>query len=442
MQKKLEYEQIENFSRNFNKNKNSKLQKNLANTPIVDVVLNKKIIKENKFEFNLELEEGKIYNQGASKRCWMFGVLNLIKNNMAHNLNYKVEDFELSPNYLNFFDKLEKANHAYQAIINADLDENSLLCDYEDHPILTGFLKDPARENGKVVFARSLINKYGIVPMEIMPETYNSLNSDDFNKWFTRKIRLDMLKLISLKKSKKDIYKEKEKMLNQCYSFIAYVLGEPPKTFDYTYTDKNNKKITIKNLTPLEFYKKYCSINLDDYVQIAQFPIFDYYKRYERRYTKNIVEADAHNFINVPQKQFTNLCLAQLKANIPVVIGCDNRKYKDKENKIFDTRVYNFDKIFGIKDMTKAEELSSFDCRAWHIMTIRGVHLVDNKPVRWKIEDTAGKENRINGYYVMNNNCFEKCVYYAWINKKFLSDKMLKALKTPAVLYGFEGSEI
>ncbi len=442
MKQKIENEQIEFFSKCFNKIKDKNLQKILANNSILDVALNEKIKKENKFEFNIELEEGKIYNQGDCKRCWIFGALNLIKNNMAHNLNQNVMEFELSPNYLNFFDKLEKANHAYQVIIDSEIDEKFLLCDYEDHPILTGYLKDPVRENGKVAYAHALLRKYGIVPISVMPETYNSLNSDDFNKWYTRKIHLDMLKLISLKKSNSDLYKEKEKMLKECYKILAYVLGEPPKTFDYTYTDENNKVVKLKNLTPMEFYQKYCSVNLDEYVLIAQIPIFDYYKKYERRYTKNIVEADAHNFINIPQKQFTELCLKQLKSNIPVVIGCDNKKYRDKESKILDTRIFNFDTLFNIKDMTKAQSLETFDCRARHIMTIRGAYVADDNPIRWKVEDSAGENNRINGYYVMNNNYFEKCVFYAWINKKFLSRKLLKVLQEPAILYGFEGSEI
>ena len=106
MEQKIEYEQIKNFSKCFKKRKNLILQNSLANKPILEVVLNKKIKKENKFEFNFELEECKISNQGSSKLCWMFGILNLIKNNMAHNLNQNVKEFELSSNYLNFFDKI------------------------------------------------------------------------------------------------------------------------------------------------------------------------------------------------------------------------------------------------------------------------------------------------------------------------------------------------
>lgn len=442
MEEKIDIDLLNKLSRNYNKTKNIKLQKILKEKPILDVCLNEAIKKENKFEFNVELENCKIYNQYSSKRCWMFAVLNLIKNDMARNLNQNVMEFELSTNYLNFYDKLEKANHVYQTIIELDMPDDFKICEYDDHPLLTGYFKEPVRENGKAVFARSLLKKYGIVPMSIMPETYNSKYSEDFNTLFTRKVHSDMLKLLKLKKQNKNVYLAKEKMLGECYNFLANVLGEPPKTFNYYYEDKNNCKKRLKSQTPVEFYNTYCSFDLGNFVQIAQMSYFDYFKKYEKRYTKNILEAEAHNFINVPQKDFTKFCLSQLKAGVPVVISCDNRKYRDKESKILDTRIFDFENRLGIKDISKSDSLETFDSRSRHLMTIRGVHLINGKPVRWKIEDTAGEESRIDGYYVMNNNFFEKCVFYAWIEKSFLSKKVLNLLDSKANIYGFEGSEL
>ncbi len=443
MKDKIENDLLKKLREKYNSNKNIGLQRKFMSQPFCDVLINQTVKKENKFEFNLELEDVNIYNQGTSKRCWMFGILNLIKNDMAHNLCQNPLDFELSPNYLNFYDKLEKANHAYQVVIDLeDVPEDFVLCDYENHPLLTGYFKDPVRENGKLVFARALLKKYGIVPMSAMPETANSINSDDFNTWFTRKVRYDMLKLLSLKKAHKNPYPAKEKMLEECYGLLANVLGEPPKTFNYAYVDENGQKKVLKNITPADFYSKYCSINLDDYMQIAQMPVFENYKLYERRYSKNVVEEEAHHFVNVPQNEFTKICLSQLKAGLPVVIGCDNRKYRDKESKILDTRIFDFERLLGIKDLNKKEALGTFDCRSRHYMTLRGVHLIDGKPIRWKVEDSAGKDARIDGFYVMNNNYFEKCVFYAWINKKFLPKRILQAFEQNPVVYGFEGGEI
>lgn len=436
-------EDLEEFGKNFRENKNEELQNRLKDNPLLDVCLNAQARDENKFEFNVELEECRRYTQAKSLRCWLFATLNFIKNDIAHNLGQSTMDFEFSANFLNFYDKLEKANHAYQMMIDLDVDLNSFrMCDYETHPILTGYLKSPVRENGKINYAVSLLKKYGIVPSSAMPETYNSSNSDDFNNLFMRKVKFDMLEILRLRKENGDVYSAKKQMLSECYSMLAHVLGEPPKTFDYTYNNENGEAVKIEGITPLEFYRSYCKINFDDYIQLANYPIFEYYKKFKRRFTQDIVEGEEYKFVNIPLSEFSELCVRQLQAGIPVPIACENRKYRDSESKILDTRNFDFEKLFGYRDMTKEQSLSAFDTRSRHVMVVRGVHLEDGKPVRWKVEDSYGDDARINGYYVMNNNYFEKCVFFALINKKFVSDKIIEASKLEPVEYGFEGGEI
>jgi len=38
----------------------------------------------------------------------------------------------------------------------------------------------------------------------------------------------------------------------------------------------------------------------------------------------------------------------------------------------------------------------------------------------------------------MNHNFFEKCVFYAMIDKKFLSKKILDVLNEKPIMFGFE----
>ena len=49
-----------------------------------------------------------ITNQKQSGRCWMFAGLNVLRVEAMKRL--KVDQFEFSQTYLQFFDKLEKAN--------------------------------------------------------------------------------------------------------------------------------------------------------------------------------------------------------------------------------------------------------------------------------------------------------------------------------------------
>lgn len=443
MDKQIEFNSLKEFSKSYRKVRDIKLEKKLKTTNIVYECVDKSVKKENKFLFNFELEPCKIYNQNTSKLCWLFGVLNLIKNDVAHNLEQNPLEFELSANYLSFYDKLEKANHLYQTIIDLEIEEydDFQLCFYQSHPLLTGYLKDPVKENGKPQYARELIKKYGLVPAVIYPQTENSKHPDVFMKYYSQKVKQDCFALLNAKRNnEKNLYDMKEKFLCQCYRMLAQVYGEPPTSFSYSYTNTKGQRKFLRNITPQEFYQKYCSINLDDFVLIANIPQKKkpYYKKYQKMYSGNIEGKSAFEYINVPQKVLTNLCLKQLLSNMPVVISCDSQKYRDVESKILDTRLFTFDKSFGLKEISKQQGLESYDICGRHLMTVRGVHLEKGEPIRWKVEDSAGEESRNNGYYVMNHNFLKKCVFYAMIDKKFLSKKILAVLNEEPIMFGFE----
>ncbi|WP_330983012.1 C1 family peptidase, partial [Propionibacterium freudenreichii] len=56
-----------------------------------------------------KVDTWKVSNQKQSGRCWLFSGLNLLRSHLINDLKL-TPDFELSQNYLHFFDKLEKAN--------------------------------------------------------------------------------------------------------------------------------------------------------------------------------------------------------------------------------------------------------------------------------------------------------------------------------------------
>lgn len=54
-------------------------------------------------------EDPGITAQEQSGRCWLFAALNILREKVAEKCH--LEQFELSQNYLSFYDKLEKANN-------------------------------------------------------------------------------------------------------------------------------------------------------------------------------------------------------------------------------------------------------------------------------------------------------------------------------------------
>ena len=66
--------------------------------------------------FSVEVRTRGITAQQKSGRCWLFAALNILREIVAERCH--LNEFELSQNYLSFYDKLEKANNFLQMVIN------------------------------------------------------------------------------------------------------------------------------------------------------------------------------------------------------------------------------------------------------------------------------------------------------------------------------------
>ncbi|WP_279384105.1 C1 family peptidase [Lentilactobacillus kisonensis] len=62
--------------------------------------------------FSIDLSTGKVADQKQSGRCWMFAALNTMRIRLMNELKV-ADDFELSQNYTNFWDKFEKSNYFF-----------------------------------------------------------------------------------------------------------------------------------------------------------------------------------------------------------------------------------------------------------------------------------------------------------------------------------------
>lgn len=157
---------IQEFSKEYNENPVNKIVENAITTNgLEEACLNKDIVAENQFVFNIELPESKRYDQKNSWKCWIYAGLNMIKHNMAKNLNIDLMKFELSSNYIAFFDKLEKANYVYEKIIHLPQEVDL------DYIKKERILANVGLENGYWEYFKNIITKYGVVPTSYMPNS-------------------------------------------------------------------------------------------------------------------------------------------------------------------------------------------------------------------------------------------------------------------------------
>lgn len=387
-----------------------------------DAAVNQREDIDNPMIFEVELESGKITNQKSSGRCWLFAGLNTMRYEIMKKLN--LETFELSQSYQMFYDKLEKANYFLESIL-ATLDEPL------SGRLVNHLLTAPVQDGGQWDMFVALVEKYGCVPKSVMPESFHSSNSGMMNKMLTLKLREDAMQLRAMERDLDKQRAAKEEMLCEIYRMLCICLGEPPRAFDVSFRDKDKNFITERNITPLAFFEKYVGQALDDYVSIINAPTADkpYGKTYTVSFLGNVAGGRSIKYLNLPSDELKRMAIAQLKDGQPVWFGCDVGQMLMRDRGIMGMNTFDYDGVLGVHfGLNKAQRLDYGESMMTHAMVFLGVHLVDGKPVRWKVENSWSDKSGQDGYYLMTDAWFDEYNYQVVVNKKYLTDEQRAAL--------------
>lgn len=435
--KGISKELLKNFSEDYCKDWRSKIVSNaIIKNGINNTALNRDSIIKMQHTFSEEIKTGKITDQKKSGRCWLFAGLNKLRYAIAQKLDLNLsekEGFELSQAYLMFWDKLEKANYFLESIIETRREKT-------DSRLVMWLLNDPMQDGGQWDMFINLVEKYGIVPQYVMPESFHSSDSSLMDKILNLKLRecSKVLREDLKEREERELRVKKEGMIKEFYALLCHFLGEPPKVYDFEYRDKKNNFHRDRNLTPLKFYKKYSSVKVSDYISIINAPTKykPFGKTYTVKYLGNVKEGRKVLYLNLKIEELKELAISQLKDKEPVWFGCDVGQMLGTKAGIMDLDLYNYKEVLDISfDLSKADRLNYGDSLLTHAMVFTGVNLVEDSPNRWKVENSWGKDNGKNGFFVMSDEWFNQFMYQVVVNKKYLSEEFLAALeKTPIEL--------
>ncbi|MFC1549772.1 C1 family peptidase [Candidatus Neomarinimicrobiota bacterium] len=432
MEYKITKRMLESFDRNIGKNRLIKMARNAAvHGEVTDLAMNWEAYSQIDHTFSeIVTGEMKVTDQKSSGRCWGFAGLNLLRILLGR--KYNLKQFEFSQNYFMFWDKLEKANYFLQNILKTlDEDWNSRL--------IMHLLIDPIQDGGQWDMFVNLIEKYGVVPQVAMPESHQSSNSSRMNRMITRKLR-ECAKILRSEHnsgvSTKELIKQKEKMLEVVYQMLVISLGTPPKTFQWQARNKEKKFIRLDPMNPQEFYKETLGINLRDYLCLINAPMVD--KKFNEVYTidylGNVVEGEIIKYVNLEIDQLKKFATTSIQNDEPVWFGCDVGKHFHRNLGVMDMELFNFELFYSTEfGLDKGGRLEYGDSMMTHAMLFTGVNLENNKPTKWRVENSWGEKGGKKGYDIMTDSWFNEYLYEIVINKKYLSPEIKKTAKKPPI---------
>lgn len=442
----------------------------ITNNDIQSLALNRQLLRRHNDFFSDKVKVKGITNQKSSGRCWLFASLNSLR--PAVIAKHKLGSFEFSQNYLSFWDKMEKANTFLQYMI--DFRDRDLM-DREMVMILQG---EPGDGGYWETFA-DLVQKYGVVPQAVMPETHSSENTRTMNNLLYQKLRSDAVKLHTMHRAGQDVGQllaAKKQMLAEVYRLLVINLGEPPRQFTWRYKSKaddadekdrdvdkedendeddegreqnepddpnepdaidttdtdETREITT---TPQRFFQEFVGVDLNDYVNVFNDTTKEFGRLYRIRMSRNMYEGRDIRYVNAEIEVLKDAAIRSIQDGVPLLFAADVSHDQSAEHGIMADGLYDYESIFGIPiQLTKAQRALYRGSVRNHGMALVGVDLQAGRPLKWRVENSWGSARGNSGYWTMYDNWFDLHVYNIVVHKKYLPEEILKITEQPAVV--------
>ena len=432
MSKGVTKSQIEEFRKSFDSDPSATVAQNaVSNADLSTLALRRDLVQDMDFSFSTKLDDWNATNQRRSGRCWLFATLNLFRVGAMKKMNLK--KFEFSQAHIHFWDKLERANHFLEAILETS-----------DRPVddrtIHFLLSDPIGDGGQWNMATNLIRKHGLVPMSAYPESHSSSNTRSMNtvlKDILRTSASEIRKILDDGGSNNEARRHKEGRMKDIWRVLCIHLGTPPEKFDWQWRDKDNEFHRKGTMTPLEFVDEYVEVDWEEYICIVNDPRNEYYRTYTVDFLQNVAGGPPVVYLNVPSNEMKDITQRLLEDGTPVWMGCDVGKNMARKRGLWDAELYDLKGLYGIQfGMEKADRLRFGQTMMTHAMLFTGVDVVDGKPRRWRVENSWGSEDSgEKGFYTMNDNWYDEHMFEIAAPKDYLTDEMKSGLKgDPIVL--------
>ena len=428
---KLSVEDLQSLRDSFTADETNRIAMNAVTAAGIDkVAKNYDRARLLQRRFSTIVDNGEATHQDRSGRCWLFSSLNVARFVAKKNMN--LEQFEFSQNYAMYYDKLERVNYFLKdmaCLVEAGEPEDSRLVQH--------LLREVMGDGGQWTMAMNVYKKYGAVPKDLFPETESSKNTDPMNNKLCKLLRQAVAHMYENPENIDQIVKN---ATEAGHRILTIHLGEPPVSFDWEWTDKDDEFHRDGEITPVEFWKKYAgSADLESYVCLVDDPRKEHPKgrKIAIEHLGNVVGGDATEYLNVPN-QFMKDCVRRVlvEQGIPVWFGAECGPMMDREAGAWATDLFEYDRVYGVRfDLSKEQRVRFGDSAMDHAMAFAGVDVADDGTTtrRWRVENSWGTKIADKGYFTMSDDWFTEYVYEVAVPKALLPEEYQKALEEPAI---------
>ena len=428
---KLSVEDLQSLRDSFTADETNRIAMNAVTAAGIDkVAKNYDRARLLQRRFSTIVDNGEATHQDRSGRCWLFSSLNVARFVAKKNMN--LEQFEFSQNYAMYYDKLERVNYFLKdmaCLVEAGEPEDSRLVQH--------LLREVMGDGGQWTMAMNVYKKYGAVPKDLFPETESSKNTDPMNNKLCKLLRQAVAHMYENPENIDQIVKN---ATEAGHRILTIHLGEPPVSFDWEWTDKDDEFHRDGEITPVEFWKKYVgSADLESYVCLVDDPRKEHPKgrKIAIEQLGNVVGGDATEYLNVPN-QFMKDCVRRVlvEQGIPVWFGAECGPMMDREAGAWATDLFEYDRVYGVRfDLSKEQRVRFGDSAMDHAMAFAGVDVADDGTTtrRWRVENSWGAKIADKGYFTMSDDWFTEYVYEVAVPKALLPEEYQKALEEPAI---------
>ena len=427
----LDHSTLDDLRTGFEARPQNRLAMNAVTAAGIEkVALNYERARRLQRRFSVGVDNGAVTNPNRSGRCWLFSSLNVAR--FVAKKALKVKEFEFSQNYAMYFDKLERVNYFLG-------DMAALVTSGEpiDSRLFQHLLSDVMGDGGQWTMAMNVYRKYGAVPQDLFPETASSRNTGEMNVQLRSLLRTAVAHMSA---NPEDIESIKADALRAGHRILTIHLGEPPRSFDWEWTDADGVFHRDGETTPVEFWKRYVDAGLEDYVCLVDDPRPEHPKgrKIGIEHLGNVVDGTPTEYLNVPN-DFMKDCARRILSDlrIPVWFGADCHPMMDRENGAWATDLFSYGDVYDVDfDMDKETRVRFADSAMNHAMAFVGVDVDEDGTTtrRWRVENSWGDKIADKGYFTMSDDWFSEFVYELAVPRTMLPQEYLDALDKPAIM--------